>query len=72
MDNDIAMFAKSGFRIAMGNASPDVMKAADAVTRSNDEDGFADAVERLILPRADVASISGARRAADKNNWNLR
>jgi Cof subfamily protein (haloacid dehalogenase superfamily) len=72
MDNDISMFAKSGFRIAMGNASPDVMKAADAVTRSNNEDGFADAIERLILPRADGASISGARHTAGKNDWNLR
>lgn len=61
MDNDVSMFRKSGFRIAMGNASPDVMKAADAVTRSNDDDGFAYAVEHLILPRAGMASTSGTR-----------
>lgn len=52
MENDVAMFRKSGFRIAMGNASPEVKRLADAVTASNDEDGFATAVEELILPHA--------------------
>ncbi len=51
MDNDVAMFRQSGFSIAMGNARPDVQAVADAVTLSNEEDGFAAAVERLILPR---------------------
>ena len=52
MENDVAMFLRSGFSIAMGNAVSDVRKFADAVTRSNDDGGFADAVEHLILPRA--------------------
>jgi Cof subfamily protein (haloacid dehalogenase superfamily) len=52
MENDVAMFRNSGFSIAMGNASAEVKNAADAVTLSNDEDGFAAAVERVILPRA--------------------
>ena len=52
MENDIAMFRCSGFSIAMGNASAEVKRVADAVTLSNDEDGFAAAVERIILPRA--------------------
>jgi hydroxymethylpyrimidine pyrophosphatase-like HAD family hydrolase len=52
MENDIAMFRCSGFGIAMGNASAEVKRVADAVTLSNDEDGFAAAVERIILPRA--------------------
>ncbi|MGO8917034.1 MAG: Cof-type HAD-IIB family hydrolase [Stellaceae bacterium] len=51
MENDVAMFRKSGFSVAMGNASPEVKRLADAVTLSNDEDGFAAAVEQLILPR---------------------
>jgi hydroxymethylpyrimidine pyrophosphatase-like HAD family hydrolase len=51
MENDVAMFRKSGFSIAMGNASPEVKGLADAVTLSNEEDGFAAAVERLIIPR---------------------
>jgi Cof subfamily protein (haloacid dehalogenase superfamily) len=52
MENDVAMFRQSGLSIAMGNASPEVKRLADAVTLSNEEDGFASAVERLILPRA--------------------
>jgi hypothetical protein len=52
MENDIPMFRQSGFSIAMGNASADVAKFATTTTLTNDTDGFADAVERLILPRA--------------------
>lgn len=51
MDNDVPMFRRSGFSIAMGNGSAAARAAASAITGSNDEDGFADAVERLILPR---------------------
>jgi Cof subfamily protein (haloacid dehalogenase superfamily) len=51
-ENDIAMFSRSGFSIAMGNADPEVKRHANAVTLSNEEDGFAVAVERLILPRS--------------------
>ncbi|GEP09520.1 Cof-type HAD-IIB family hydrolase [Methylobacterium gnaphalii] len=47
--NDKAMFAVSGLAIAMANAKPDVQAAAAAVTVSNDEDGFARAIERFIL-----------------------
>lgn len=60
MENDVAMFQKSGFSIAMGNASAGVRQFADAVTLSNDEDGFADAVERLILPRANKITVDAA------------
>lgn len=47
--NDVAMFERSGLSIAMGNASPEVQQAADCVTDSNREDGFANAIERFIL-----------------------
>jgi Cof subfamily protein (haloacid dehalogenase superfamily) len=47
--NDVAMFERSGLSIAMGNASPEVQRAADFVTESNRDDGFAHAIERLIL-----------------------
>jgi hydroxymethylpyrimidine pyrophosphatase-like HAD family hydrolase len=47
--NDIAMFERSGLSIAMGNASPEVQHAADLVTDSNEEEGFANAIERFIL-----------------------
>ena len=48
--NDVLMFARSGISIAMGNADPEVQRAATHVTATNDQDGFAEAVERFILP----------------------
>jgi hydroxymethylpyrimidine pyrophosphatase-like HAD family hydrolase len=47
--NDVAMFARSGLSIAMGNASAEVQRAADFVTDSNRDDGFATAIDRFIL-----------------------
>jgi Cof subfamily protein (haloacid dehalogenase superfamily) len=49
MPNDVLMFAHSGLSIAMGNASPEVQRAARRVTSSNSEEGFAGAVDRFIL-----------------------
>ncbi len=49
MANDVLMFRKSGFSIAMGNASADVKAQAKAVTDSNDNEGFAKAVHAFIL-----------------------
>jgi Cof subfamily protein (haloacid dehalogenase superfamily) len=50
MPNDVVMFDESGLSIAMGNAGDDVQRAADQVTTSNEDEGFANAVERFILP----------------------
>jgi Cof subfamily protein (haloacid dehalogenase superfamily) len=47
--NDVAMFEQAGLSIAMGNAAPLVQHVADVVTGSNREDGFAKAIERVIL-----------------------
>ena len=49
MPNDVLMFKKSGVSIAMGNASPEVQAAATYVTSSNEEEGFANAIEKFIL-----------------------
>lgn len=49
MPNDILMFAHSGLSIAMGNADPQVKRAARRVTDANDDDGFAKAIERFVL-----------------------
>jgi len=46
---DVLTFQRSGVSIAMGNASPDVQRAATFVTTSNTEDGFARAMERFVL-----------------------
>jgi len=43
------MFQRSGFSIAMGNASDDVKRRASTVTESYQDEGFAHAVERFIL-----------------------
>jgi Cof subfamily protein (haloacid dehalogenase superfamily) len=51
MPNDVLMFRKSGISIAMGNASPEVQKAATYVTTSNEEEGFAEAMEKFVLRR---------------------
>jgi Cof subfamily protein (haloacid dehalogenase superfamily) len=50
MPNDVLMFTPSGLSIAMGNASAEVQAAADHVTTSNEDEGFANAVERYVLP----------------------
>jgi Cof subfamily protein (haloacid dehalogenase superfamily) len=48
MQNDLAMFRKSGLSIAMGNATDDVKKAATHVTTSNEDEGFAGAIETIL------------------------
>jgi Cof subfamily protein (haloacid dehalogenase superfamily) len=55
MQNDLAMFRKSGLSIAMGNATDDVKKQASHVTGSNEEEGFAGAIE-FILKRTPTSS----------------
>lgn len=50
--NDVAMFEVAGLAIAMGNASAEVKARAQFVTSSNEQDGFAAAVSRWILPWA--------------------
>jgi len=47
--NDVLMFKRSGFSIAMGNASDEVKAQAAAVTASDNDEGFAKAMERFIL-----------------------
>jgi Cof subfamily protein (haloacid dehalogenase superfamily) len=61
--NDIAMFQRSGLSIAMGNASPDVRRAADVVTDTNREEGFANAIERFILAGDRSNAQAGIARA---------
>jgi Cof subfamily protein (haloacid dehalogenase superfamily) len=51
--NDVLMFKRSGFSIAMGNASDQVKAQASATTDSYNDEGFAKAVERFILGISD-------------------
>jgi Cof subfamily protein (haloacid dehalogenase superfamily) len=62
-DNDVAMFERSGVSIAMGNASPQVQGAADFVTDTNCDEGFANAIERFILGGDRSNAPAGAARA---------
>jgi len=52
MQNDLAMFKVSGLSFAMGNATDDVKKQASHVTRSNEDDGFAGAVDMIFKNNA--------------------
>jgi hypothetical protein len=63
MPNDILMFAHSGLGIAMGNADPQVKRAARRVTKSSEDEGFAYAVERFVLPAAAPTPPGGSRSA---------
>lgn len=49
MPNDVLMFARSGLPIAMGNAGAEVQRAARHVTTSNEDEGFANAIDRYVL-----------------------
>jgi len=48
MQNDLAMFRTSGLSIAMGNATDDVKQQASEVTASNQDEGFAKAIEMIL------------------------
>ena len=49
MPNDLPMFARAGVSIAMGQAPEAVRAAADFVTASNEENGVAAAIDRIVL-----------------------
>ena len=49
MPNDIPMLRWAGLGVAMGNAHPDAMAAADEVTAPNTDDGLARVLERWWL-----------------------
>jgi Cof subfamily protein (haloacid dehalogenase superfamily) len=54
--NDVLMFKRSGFSIAMGNAADDVKAQASVVTDSYKDEGFAKAMERFILGSGELAA----------------
>jgi Cof subfamily protein (haloacid dehalogenase superfamily) len=49
MPNDVLMFKKSGYSIAMGQASEEVKQSATYVTAGMDDEGFAKAIENFVL-----------------------
>ena len=48
MQNDLPMFRASALSFAMGNATDDVKRQATHVTASNEEDGFAKAIDVIL------------------------
>lgn len=48
-ENDVEMLHLAGIGVAMGNATPVTKRAANYVTTSNDDDGIADALEKLVF-----------------------
>lgn len=50
MPNDLEMLTWAGHGVAMSNGHPDVRKAADEITFSNQHDGVAVVLERLYRP----------------------
>jgi Cof subfamily protein (haloacid dehalogenase superfamily) len=51
MPNDLAMLAWAGRAVAVANADPQVLAAADEVTAANTEDGVAWLLERIVASR---------------------
>ncbi len=51
-ENDVSMFKRAGTSIAMGNATDDVKSKATHVTKANDDNGFAYAMEHFVLGQA--------------------
>jgi hydroxymethylpyrimidine pyrophosphatase-like HAD family hydrolase len=49
MPNDVPMLGWAGLGVAMGNAHPDAVAAADEVTTTNSDDGVARVLERWWL-----------------------
>jgi len=47
--NDLSMIEFAGMGVAVDNANPVLKEAANFISKSNDEDGFAYAIEKFIL-----------------------
>ncbi|MBV1838086.1 Cof-type HAD-IIB family hydrolase [Acetobacter estunensis] len=58
MPNDIPMLDIAGLAIAMGNATDEVASHAHVITDTNENEGWAKAVETFILPRVPGATMT--------------
>ena len=52
--NDLEMLEFAGCSVAVANAYPEVRSKAKYITASNNEDGVAQALEKLVLRRAEL------------------
>ncbi|MDQ3504127.1 MAG: Cof-type HAD-IIB family hydrolase, partial [Actinomycetota bacterium] len=62
MPNDLPMFGWAGRAVAVANAHPDVLAVADDITGTNDDDGFAAYLDRLLWadPSTSTTSAPGS------------
>jgi HAD superfamily hydrolase (TIGR01484 family) len=56
--NDLEMFAWAGRSVAMGQATTDVLEAADEITAAVDDDGLAVLLERVVTDAACATRFS--------------
>lgn len=49
--NDFTMIDQAGVGVAMGNAQPEIKEIADFTTDSNNNDGVAKAIEKVVLSK---------------------
>jgi Cof subfamily protein (haloacid dehalogenase superfamily) len=49
--NDLSMIEKVGYGVAMGNAEEEIKRIARFVTKTNDEDGVAFAIQKLAIAK---------------------
>ncbi|MBI1277287.1 MAG: Cof-type HAD-IIB family hydrolase [Anaerolineaceae bacterium] len=64
-ENDIEMLEVAGLGVAMGNANAHVKSVANVTTKTNDEDGVAEAVEKYVLAPITKAAEAAAKAAPE-------
>jgi Cof subfamily protein (haloacid dehalogenase superfamily) len=63
-ENDMEMIQLAGVGVAMGQAAQNVKDIADWVTKTCDEDGVAEAIERYVLTEPEAAKVESVPAAA--------
>lgn len=53
--NDISMFEAAGYSVAMGNAANEVKQYADEITLTNNEEGVAVFLEKLVANKGEIS-----------------
>lgn len=57
-ENDVEMLKLAGLGVAVGNACPKALKAADVVVGTNNDDGVAEAIHRFVLAPRGLSSLA--------------
>ena len=56
-ENDVEMLAKAGIGVAMGNAMDTAKAAANVVTKTNDENGIGEVIDKLLEGNEDFLKV---------------